>query len=195
MSTNKTKILTKSKELFEQYGYQKTTLTDIAKSVGKVKTAIYYYFSGKDEIFAQLVKSEAEVFNKKLFSEVEKCSSPQLKLEAYVDTRIELMHQLSNRYNFLKKDFFELIPIVEANRIESDNKEIAYVTAILHELQSHDNVQVDDPSFTAKMLVKTLKGLEVQMFVTDQITITPTESKTFRNIILYGAINQKPNNL
>lgn len=195
MSTNKTKILTKSKELFEQYGYQKTTLTDIAKSVGKVKTAIYYYFSGKDEIFAQLVKSEAEVFNKKLFSEVEKCSSPQLKLEAYVDTRIELMHQLSNRYNFLKKDFFELIPIVEANRIESDNKEIAYVTAILHELQSHDNVQIHDPFFTAKMLVKTLKGLEVQMFVTDQITITPTESKTFRNLILYGAINQKPNNL
>ena len=45
MSKSKGTILQKSKQLFQQYGFQKTTLTDIAKSVGKVKTAIYYYFS------------------------------------------------------------------------------------------------------------------------------------------------------
>ena len=37
MSKHKTDILNRSKELFERFGYQKTTLTDIAKSVGKVK--------------------------------------------------------------------------------------------------------------------------------------------------------------
>ena len=124
MSSNKTKILSKSKELFEQYGYQKTTLTDIAKSVGKVKTAIYYYFSGKDEIFAQLVQTEAEAFNKNLFSTVETANKPVEKLELYVETRMKLMQQLSSRYSFLKQDFFELMPIVEANRLTSDQKEI-----------------------------------------------------------------------
>ncbi len=88
MSKNKTKILSKSRELFEQYGYQKTTLTDIAKSVGKVKTAIYYYFSGKEEIFAALVRSEAEDFNKKLFSAVEKENDPITKIETYVTARM-----------------------------------------------------------------------------------------------------------
>ncbi len=191
MSANKTKILSKSKELFEQYGYQKTTLTDIAKSVGKVKTAIYYYFSGKDEIFAQLVETEAEAFNKTLFSTVEKVNNPIEKLELYIDTRMKLMLQLSSRYSFLKQDFFELMPIVEANRLSSDQKEIKYVAAILEEALENNTIEILDVDFSAKMIVNTLKGLEVQMYVTDQIVIIPTETKKFREFILYGAIKLK----
>ena len=191
MSTNKTKILSKSRELFEQYGYQKTTLTDIAKSVGKVKTAIYYYFSGKEEIFAQLVQLEAETFNKSLFSTVESETEPLRKLEVYVETRMKLMQQLSHRYSFLKQDFFELMPIVEANRTESDKREIAYVKAILEDVNKRDNFRINDVEFSAKMLINTIKGLEVQMYVTDQIVIPEQEIEKFRNFILYGVINNK----
>jgi len=191
MATNKTKILSNSRELFEQYGYQKTTLTDIAKSVGKVKTAIYYYFSGKDEIFAELVQTEAEAFNKKLFSKVETANNSIDKLELYVTTRMELMQQLSERYNFLKLDFFELMPIVEENRTESDKKEIAYVTAILEEINKSNEAEIIDVTFSAKMLINTLKGLEVQMYVTDQIVIPKKEKEQFKNFFLYGIINKK----
>ena len=191
MATNKTKILSNSRELFEQYGYQKTTLTDIAKSVGKVKTAIYYYFSGKDEIFAELVQTEAEAFNKKLFSKVETANNSIDKLELYVTTRMELMQQLSERYNFLKLDFFELMPIVEENRSESDKKEIAYVTSILEEINKSNEAEIIDVTFSAKMLINTLKGLEVQMYVTDQIVIPKKEKEQFKNFFLYGIINKK----
>lgn len=190
-TTKKTKILTNSRELFEQYGYQKTTLTDIAKSIGKVKTAIYYYFSGKEEIFAELVQTEAEAFNKKLFSTVEIATNPIEKLELYVDTRMKLMLQLSSRYSFLKQDFFELMPLVETNRLNSDQKEIKYVSAILEEAQQNNEIELVDIAFSAKMLVNTLKGLEVQMYVTDQIIIPESETKKFRDFILYGALNPK----
>lgn len=190
-TTKKTKILNKSRELFEQYGYQKTTLTDIAKSVGKVKTAIYYYFSGKEEIFAQLVQTEAEAFNKKLFSQVETTTNPLDKLEMYVITRMELMQKLSERYNFLKQDFFELMPIVEENRTESDRKEIAYVTSILEDIINSGEAEITDVNFSAKILVNTLKGLEVQMYVTDQILIPKNEINQFRNFFLYGILKKK----
>lgn len=191
MATNKTKILSNSRALFEQYGYQKTTLTDIAKSVGKVKTAIYYYFSGKDEIFAELVQTEAEAFNKKLFSKVETANNSIDKLELYVTTRMELMQKLSERYNFLKLDFFELMPIVEENRSESDKKEIAYVTSILEEINKSNEAEIIDVTFSAKMLINTLKGLEVQMYVTDQIVIPKKEKEQFKNFFLHGIINKK----
>ncbi len=194
MSSNKTKILSKSRELFEQYGYQKTTLTDIAKSVGKVKTAIYYYFSGKEEIFAQLVQTEAETFNRKLFTAMEVVPEPIQKLEVYVETRMKLMQQLSHRYSFLKRDFFELMPIVEANRTESDNREIAYVTAILEEISATKKAEIADIEYSAKMLVNTIKGLEVQMYVTDQIIIPEQEIEKFRNLLLYGVINNNNKN-
>lgn len=191
MSKNKTKILSKSRELFEEYGYQKTTLTDIAKSIGKVKTAIYYYFSGKEEIFAELVKFEAEDFNKKLFSSVEKEKDPMMKIEAYISSRILLMQSLSNRYHFLKKEFFELMDIVEQNRKESDAKEIAYVTSLFEDAVQQKEIDAIDVDFSAKMLINTLKGLEVQMFVTDQIIISKNELPKYVHFLLYGIITKK----
>lgn len=191
MSKNKNNILSKSRELFEQYGYQKTTLTDIAKSVGKVKTAIYYYFSGKEEIFAALVKSEAEDFNRKLFKAVEKVDGPIAKIELYVETRMKLMQSLSTRYSFLKQEFFELMDIVEKNRIESDLKEITYVRAIFQEGIQTGEMHIDDIDFSSKMLVNTLKGLEVQMYVTDQLIVSKSEIPKFTHHILYGIISKK----
>ena len=191
MSKNKNNILSKSRELFEQYGYQKTTLTDIAKSVGKVKTAIYYYFSGKEEIFAALVKSEAEDFNRKLFKQVEKVEGPIAKIELYVETRMKLMQSLSNRYSFLKQEFFELMDIVEKNRIESDLKEITYVRAIYQEGIQTGEMHIDDIDFSSKMLVNTLKGLEVQMYVTDQLIVSKPDIPKFTHHILYGIISKK----
>jgi len=188
VSKPKTHILDKSKELFERFGYQKTTLTDIAKSVGKVKTAIYYYFSGKEEIFAQLVKQESEEFFTQLQKAVDQQDSPLSKLECYVETRITLMQKISSRYGFLKQEFFELMPIVEENRKEAHQKEQAYIEAILTEGSKEGSFNVTSPAFGAAMLVGSLKGLEIQMYVTDQILVEGLNLKDFRDYILYGVI-------
>jgi len=186
----KDKILGKSKELFERYGYNKTTLTDIAKSIGKVKTAIYYYFSGKDEIFAQLVRIESETFFKKLIQATNQYKDPIEKLEKYVDTRIVLMKKLSTNYSFLKEEFCELMPIVEENRKETDKLEIIYVNKIMEEIKKSGKSNFNSAENAARILVKTLKGLEVQMYVTDQLQIEESGIEEFRNFILYGLLNK-----
>ncbi|MFK7787282.1 MAG: TetR/AcrR family transcriptional regulator [Crocinitomicaceae bacterium] len=194
----KVDILDKSKDLFQRFGYHKTTLTDIAKSVGKVKTAVYYYFSGKEEIFAQLVEKEADSFFTKLQNEVEKAESPIDQLEKYVDTRIELMQKLSSRYSFLKQEFFELMPLVEENRAEAHQKEIAFIESIIAEGISQNLISSDvtkgslerNSRFTAEMLVNSLKGLEIQMYVTDKLLIDTKNMASFRSYILYGAITK-----
>lgn len=188
MAVNKQSILLKSRELFERFGYQKTTLTDIAKSVGKVKTAIYYYFSGKEEIFAQLVQVEAEEFYLKLEAAVQGEEDHTQKLEVYVTARIRLMQEISKRYHFLKEEFLELLPIVEKNREPYYTMEIDMVQRILEEGQIRKDFQVASPQFSASMLVNSLKGLEIQMFVTDQIAVEGMDLVAFRNFILYGCI-------
>lgn len=190
MSKLKVDILDKSKDLFQRFGYHKTTLTDIAKSVGKVKTAVYYYFSGKEEIFAQLVTKEANSFLKKLCKEVNTATSPIEKLEKYVETRIDLMQKLSSRYSFLKQEFFELMPLVEENRAESHAEEIAFIETIIADGVSQKQIASDKPRFTAEMLVNSLKGLEIQMYVTDKILIDQKNIASFRSFILYGAIKK-----
>ena len=116
MAKIRNSIIESANELFARFGYNKTTLTDIAQSVGKVKTAIYYYFKSKEEIFAHIVKMEAERFFKSLVKAVNKQSDPLEKLETYIESRISLMLAISNRYQFLKQEWFELMPLVEIHR-------------------------------------------------------------------------------
>jgi AcrR family transcriptional regulator len=191
MNSKKGSILQKSREIFERHGYQKTTLTDIARSVGKVKTAIYYYFSGKEEIFAELVRYEAEGFYKQLQTVVDKQTSALAKLECYVQTRVQLMQKISGRYHFLKQEFFELIPIVEENRKEYYVLELRMVEEILHAGVANNEFMAASPQFGAEMLVNSLKGLEIQMFVTDEMVIEEANYEAFTHFMLHGLIQSK----
>lgn len=194
MSNNKLDILNQSKTLFEKFGYQKTTLTDIAKSVGKVKTAIYYYFSGKEEIFAQLVRYESESFLSKLMSTVLEEDDPYKQIELYIATRIHLMKKISTRYHFLKQEFFELMPIVEENRKQADLKEIDFIEKIIEKGNNREIFNVSSSEYSAKMLVNTLKGLEIQMYVTDQMIVEEENLNEFTTFLLYGLSPQIKSN-
>jgi AcrR family transcriptional regulator len=190
MKSHKIDILDKSKELFQRFGYQKTTLTDIAKSVGKVKTAVYYYFSGKEEIFAALIQSEAEDFLIKLKKEVALEKDATKKLEKYVAARIQLMQKVATKYNFLKKEFFELMPLVEVNRANSFQEEIKWVEELMIENNKKGLMITEVPTFSSVMLVQSLKGLEIQMYVTDQLIVEKDNLQSFINYILYGVLQK-----
>lgn len=60
-------ILQTAKSLYQRYGLKKVTMDDVAKSIGKTRTALYYYFKNRDELFeavmlhlVQEVKDELE---------------------------------------------------------------------------------------------------------------------------------------
>ncbi|XOV66691.1 MAG: TetR/AcrR family transcriptional regulator [Fluviicola sp.] len=177
-----------SKELFERFGYQKTTLSDIARSMGNVKSAIYYYFSGKEEIFAELVRSEAHDFLSKLKSVTEKGNTPREQLILYVNTRLDLMEKVSKRYHFLKSEFFQLMPIVDENRKECDALEVEFLSGILENLEKIEDMHIADTKFSAQLLMQSLKGLEIQMFVTDQMQAHNVDREAFVNYVLFGLI-------
>ncbi len=186
----KVHIMKQSKELFERFGYQKTTLSDIARAMGNVKSAIYYYFSGKEEIFAALVRSEAEDFLTKLIEQVEHSNDPHEQLRLYVNTRLDLMEKVSKRYHFLKSEFFQLMPIVDQNRKECDAKEVAFISNILTKIPTEE-ANISHSEFSAKLLMQSLKGLEIQMFVTDQMQSHNTDREAFIDYVLYGLITSK----
>ncbi|MEZ4937992.1 MAG: helix-turn-helix domain-containing protein [Crocinitomicaceae bacterium] len=186
MSNQKNQIIKRSKELFERFGYQKTTLTDIAKSIGKVKSAVYYYFSGKEEIFAELVQQEAREFLDKLIERVQQSQNPQEQIRIYIDARVNLMEDVARKYGFLKAEFFELMPLVDENRRTCDLEEIEFLTKILNKINEHSNQTIHNPAFTAKLLMQNIKGLEIQMFVTDQMQGHNEDREAFVDFMLYG---------
>jgi AcrR family transcriptional regulator len=56
------RILDAAARLFAHYGYDKTTVDDIAREAGVSKGAIYLHFKGKDELFEGLFIREMQRF-------------------------------------------------------------------------------------------------------------------------------------
>ena len=51
-------ILDTARALFKKSGFKKTTMGDIARSLGKAKSSLYYYYPGKEDIFEAVLHAE-----------------------------------------------------------------------------------------------------------------------------------------
>lgn len=56
----KEKIGKAAMQCFEKYGLDKTTLDDIAQSIGFNKASLYYYYKNKEDIFIEVALKEGE---------------------------------------------------------------------------------------------------------------------------------------
>lgn len=53
-------ILQKAKERFIHYGYNNTSMQDLVDYIGVSKGSIYYYFSGKEDLFFEIYKENTD---------------------------------------------------------------------------------------------------------------------------------------
>ncbi len=65
------RILDASMELFIKFGYDKTTVAEVAKNAGISKGAIYLHFKSKDDLFESLLFREIKTYNLKWFELIE----------------------------------------------------------------------------------------------------------------------------
>ena len=80
----KEEFLTAAQKLFQQYGFQKTTMEDIAKAIGKGKSTLYYYYKSKSEVFQDVIIREADEVINSVFEATQKASSAVEKLQIYL---------------------------------------------------------------------------------------------------------------
>ncbi|MBN1648245.1 MAG: TetR/AcrR family transcriptional regulator [Spirochaetales bacterium] len=65
-------IIAAAGECFARYGYDKTSLDDIAAIVGINKVSFYHYFKNKDEIFTAMITEEADKYMSGIIAKAEK---------------------------------------------------------------------------------------------------------------------------
>ena len=75
MNTNK-KILKVAGKLFGEQGYFGTSMSDIAREVGIVKSALYYHFDSKEKLFRELMKTSCQNLKKELKHSVKSSITP-----------------------------------------------------------------------------------------------------------------------
>lgn len=85
MSIKYEQILDAAYKLFAENGFEKTSLSMIAKEVGVTKPAIYYYFSSKEELMKELFKVIVKEINFSRFFSIEQYNKENFEAQLIHD--------------------------------------------------------------------------------------------------------------
>jgi AcrR family transcriptional regulator len=83
-SEKRGQILSLAKKRFERFGYNKTTVDEIASDGGVSKRTLYQEFESKEKILQELFMFEALSVRKAVLNQIKKITDPSEKLQTYL---------------------------------------------------------------------------------------------------------------
>jgi AcrR family transcriptional regulator len=161
-------VLNVAQEIFTRYGFQKATMDDIARAMGKGKSSIYYYYSSKEEIFSAVVEKELSELRSKIMAAVELATGPREKLKAYVNERMQGLGKMVNLFNVLRTEFIAQRDFTDQIRMKTDEEEIRIIRSILDEGVSGGIFNLEDTWLTSIVIVTALKGMEIPLVISSK---------------------------
>ncbi len=123
-------ILAAAKELFERYGLNKTTMEDIAKSAGKGKSTLYYYFKSKEEIFDEMIKNSMKETLNQVQNEVDKAETAFDKIIAFAVVRLRSIHQKTILNQVLLQNIQDNPKIIQRVKKDFEQREVDLLVKI-----------------------------------------------------------------
>lgn len=100
MSQDQTRkeILLAAQRLFQEKGLGNITMEDVARSIGKGKSSLYYYFKSKEEIFSAVLEMEINEIVFETIKRVSKANTFQEKLLAFGTSKFEMVKKRTALY-------------------------------------------------------------------------------------------------
>jgi len=87
----KEKIVEKAMDLFLRKGFEKTSIIDIAKTVGIEGPGFYHYFNSKEDLLRQVLERSINMFQKDVVEKVREIDDPEKKLQAMIRRVVKLI--------------------------------------------------------------------------------------------------------
>jgi AcrR family transcriptional regulator len=164
-------IIDTARTLFKQYGFKKTTMGDIARSLGRGKSSLYYYYPGKEDIFEAVLQTEMDELLDQIYQAIAVASSSKEKLTIYCRCRLNKLNQLYNLSDALKSEIAELHCIMADLKSKFDTSHVKLVKEILEEGVNNGEfkkLNADNIELVAYLMVSSFRGLAVPLMVSQK---------------------------
>lgn len=142
-------ILKAAKELFETYGYKKTSMDEIAKKSNVTKKTVYSYFKDKETLINTIIDNEFQ----RLKKEVDKISEKDNDIISFVKQTSSYLLKYKNKSKLLKTLMEENNNIVSIPS-KIDEVIIGYIKDKLLILKREKPNLVFDTNLTAFIIYK-----------------------------------------
>jgi len=136
MTDSRQEILRMAARLFQQRGYDATSMNDVAAALKLSKGGLYHHFQSKDEILFEIMNHAMEITQDRVLTPVRGIADPEERLRALIRLHIEVV--LSPRDREITVMLHENHPLPPAlrKRINTRKKEyIHFVESLMGEVQ------------------------------------------------------------
>jgi len=182
------KILTVATKLFGRYGFNKTSMDEIAKISRKAKGSLYYHFHSKEVLFTEVVRKEMSILREELIKVVNHPTNLATdKLKNYIITRMNYIEHSVNYNETLRVDFFEHYDFIDDIRADIDRFEKEQLEKII--LQGIKEGSFKEPQELGvglDTIIMLLKGMELTYFLKDAPDKSNPPFEKVADILIHG---------
>lgn len=167
----KEKIMAVASKMFARYGFQKTTVDEIARTAHKAKGSVYYYFASKEDLFKAVVEQEIGILKTGLTRVIVDSSDATSMIRNYMLHRMILMKEAVNYHETLKADFFEEYEFLAQNRENFTRFETELMKAVLDRGVRENKFLIQDTLATAQVIILAMKAIEIPFYLQHKIAV------------------------
>jgi len=182
----KDRILNIAGSIFGRFGFQKTTVDEIARAAHKAKGSMYYYFRSKEELFQEVVEAESKVFTLELAKAINRGNTAKEKLANYTRIRMHLVRDMANYYEAMKNDYLVHLDFIETIRKKYDHEEKVRIKIMLVAGIANNEFEIDNEDLTAHVILTILKGFEMPFFLNHEDCEIENKIECLLRILMRG---------
>lgn len=184
-------ILEEARKVFERFGFNKTSMADIATAARKGRRTIYTYFTSKEEVFRAVIDTEVSKLAEILQQIIAQPLPPKDKFRLYILTRMNAVKTLTTYYDALREDFMNNLGMIEDLRQQYDELEARMIKAILDEGVEKSQFRIADTDVVARAIVFATKGFELPMYRGDKNYDHNKLIEPLINVLFHGISKEK----
>jgi len=170
-------ILKAAQKRLGVYGYEKTTMQEIAADIAMSKAAVYYYFPDKESLFKAVIENEQKEFFRLLEHRIAELTDADQMVMELVELRHTLFRKFLNLSKFRLSDNQKVKPLLMDlyNKLREKEKNIL-VTIFNHGRES-GIFQFEDAAELAILFSDLLQGIRfMEMKQMSSIEMTAEEN-------------------
>jgi TetR/AcrR family transcriptional regulator, biofilm operon repressor len=149
----KQKIGTGAMQCFSKYGLEKTTLDDIAKTIGLNKASLYYYYKNKEDIFLEVALSEGQGFISTLQQKVLLKKGTETRVQYYLQERVQYYMHVLNKNKVSTETLQKILPRFFELYDDMMKAEIKFVASLIKEgIKAGDLMKTDADKLSSSLI-------------------------------------------
>lgn len=181
-------LIEAARVLFTRNGYERTTMTDIAREAHKGRRTLYMHFPSKEILLRRVIEMELNRILDVLRAIAEKDIPADKKIMEFIISRLNNVRHTVFRNGSLRADFTRFVLTIDSIRRRYDKIEVDLIRGILVEGREQGLFRFENAGVMAEIIHYSVKGLEspyVRGQVAGELDVKVLERHA-RQVILRG---------